>query len=521
MVLLITTLINILTTAISWQRRKTKDGLYFAWGMIAVTLWTFASALDYAAVPISLKIFFARIEYIGYNSALALFALFGLSFAGYDDWLKKKWVKAIIFLIPTINILLAWTNDLHNLLWLEFARNEYGDNLVVFTHGPGFTWVSVTGYILVAIIVVSLWQASRRGSELTRRQARLLFLATCIPIAGNIIYLFGIREFGGIDFSALLFSISGLFFLIALYGTRFMDLAPIARHTMIEKMADGVLVLDSDNRIVDFNLAAQGILNIKRNQLNNPAGYLLAQSPAILELVSSATANASTATITHEGSHRIFETQSTPLVDDRSQLYGKLLVFRDITEHYRVERALGERVKELKSIFDLSLLVETPGISYDEILQASVQLISAAMQYPEIAYARLEIGNQVFVTDNFQETPNKIAEELLIAGKKIGMLQAGYLVDVEKQFDLTFLEEEKNLLFVIAESWAGSLSASSSPRPCRRVKSVIAPWPITPTIGDIGVPLMVSSAMCPPLVSGSPGTGLRSSFKIQNCWILL
>jgi hypothetical protein len=40
----------------------------------------------------------------------------------------------------------------------------------------------------------------------------------------------------------------------------------------------------------------------------------------------------------------------TLLEGDRGQLFGKLLVFRDISKQYQAERALAERVKELNCI---------------------------------------------------------------------------------------------------------------------------------------------------------------------------
>ena len=84
--------------------------------MIAVTLWTFFAALGYAATTIPLKVFFAKLEYLVTQPALALFALTALSYAGLDDWLEKSWVKAIFISVPTLNILLAWTNDMPRLV---------------------------------------------------------------------------------------------------------------------------------------------------------------------------------------------------------------------------------------------------------------------------------------------------------------------------------------------------------------------------------------------------------------------
>jgi C4-dicarboxylate-specific signal transduction histidine kinase len=58
---------------------------------------------------------------------------------------------------------------------------------------------------------------------------------------------------------------------------------------------------------------------------------------------------------------------------------------REITERERAEEAkqalihtLGERVKELNCLYGMSMLVETPGISLDEILQGTADLIPPA-----------------------------------------------------------------------------------------------------------------------------------------------
>ena len=79
-ILLITSVVNFIVTLISWQRRKNKSGLFFALGISALTLWTLASGFDYAAVPISLKVFFAKLEYLFYHSAITFILLFVWSY---------------------------------------------------------------------------------------------------------------------------------------------------------------------------------------------------------------------------------------------------------------------------------------------------------------------------------------------------------------------------------------------------------------------------------------------------------
>ncbi len=117
--------------------------------------------------------------------------MFALTYAGHEDWLKKNPVKAFFWIIPMSNILLAWTNDWHGLLWKSFTRSEFGNNTVIFEHGPGYYWSAITGYLMILIIILPLWQASQRGPELSRRQARLLFIASILSVVSTIIYLLG------------------------------------------------------------------------------------------------------------------------------------------------------------------------------------------------------------------------------------------------------------------------------------------------------------------------------------------
>lgn len=149
-ILLITTGINLVTSFLSWQRRNTKGGIYFSWGMFAITFWTFTAALDYAAVPIATKVFFAKLETIGYNSALALLGWFALSYVGYEYLQKRVWVKTMFTIIPLSNISLAWTNNVHGLLWSDFSRTTSDQNIVIFHHGEASNAVreNIHGFLI-------------------------------------------------------------------------------------------------------------------------------------------------------------------------------------------------------------------------------------------------------------------------------------------------------------------------------------------------------------------------------------
>jgi hypothetical protein len=81
------------------------------------------------------------------------------------------------------------------------------------------------------------------------------------------------------------------------------------------------------------------------------------------------------------------------------------------------ELDLSLREKELRCLLDLSRLVETPGIELDGILAGIVQILPAAMKYPEISYARLTLMDHCHQTANFKMTEWCLSSPVKIQGK--------------------------------------------------------------------------------------------------------
>jgi len=113
--------------------------------------------------------------------------------------------------------------------------------------------------------------------------------------------------------------------------------------------------------------------------------------------------------------------------------------------------ALGERIKELNCLYGISVIVDKPGISFDEILQGIINLIPASWQYPEFTCARIILEGKEFRTENFRETTWKQASEISVWGKTIAALEVYYLEERVERDDGPFMKEERVLLTMIAE----------------------------------------------------------------------
>ena len=129
----------------------------------------------------------------------------------------------------------------------------------------------------------------------------------------------------------------------------------------------------------------------------------------------------------------------------------------EITERKRAEQALeklahdlGERVKELNCLYNISELVEKQN-TLEEIFQGTVELIPQGWQYPEITCACVTLEDQAFKTSNFRKTSWKQTCSITAYGQPVGTVEVGYLEEKPAAVGGPFLEEERNLINAIAE----------------------------------------------------------------------
>jgi PAS domain S-box-containing protein len=130
----------------------------------------------------------------------------------------------------------------------------------------------------------------------------------------------------------------------------------------------------------------------------------------------------------------------------------------DITERKKAEEEksrllddLHARVKELNCLYGMSRLVEKSGISLDDALQGTADLLPPAVQYPDIACARIVVENREFSTRNFKETRWKLQADIEIFGKKVGSVEVRYLEERPTIAEGPFLKEERLLIDAVAE----------------------------------------------------------------------
>ena len=234
---------------------------------------------------------------------------------------------------------------------------------------------------------------------------------------------------------------------------------------LTESLLDTVYEFDREGRFTYVNEAGTHMFGYSREEILNGLRVQdtmverdrdLSRS-AIGEIFKGNTILGERTFLRKDGTQFIGEIHSGPIYKGE-KVVGVRGVLRDITTSKQAEEALrkktrdlGERVKELNCLYNISHLVEKPDISLEEILQETVDLIPLSWQFPEITCARLILQDHTFTTDNFNETVWRQASDIVVHGERIGTLEVIYLEKRPENDEGPFLKEERSLINAIVE----------------------------------------------------------------------
>jgi signal transduction histidine kinase len=95
-------------------------------------------------------------------------------------------------------------------------------------------------------------------------------------------------------------------------------------------------------------------------------------------------------------------------------------------------------------------VAERPGISLQEILQSIVELLPPAWQYSEIAFGRIILDGVSYTTPDFQKSRQKQSADIIVSGKRRGVIEVFYTEKKPELDEGPFLKEERNLIDAVA-----------------------------------------------------------------------
>jgi diguanylate cyclase (GGDEF)-like protein/PAS domain S-box-containing protein len=366
-ILHITAFISLLVGALVLSRRNTPGGIPLAILIFSIAEWSIASGLEAAVVGVANKLFWSKVEYLGVVVAPTFFLIFTLEFTHQTRWIKKGNLL-LLFIVPLIGFIGAATNW-HKLIWTSFTPLLDQPNSIIYGHGVGYFVLLAYNYLVISVAVIALLMAWLRARSPYRDQLGILLLGSIFPYAGGILYSVAPRVLGGLDIPPVSFSFTSLFIAFGILRYRLFDLVPVPPDMIIDSMEEGILVLDTQNRIVDINPVAQDILNADTGQvLGQPAAEILKSWPVLSKFVSN-NATGETEFIINSSPPRHIHLNLSSIHDRHGDLAVNLLVMRDVTQRHRIQAELNRKIEELGILNNISLAV-TSGLDMEHVLKA-------------------------------------------------------------------------------------------------------------------------------------------------------
>jgi PAS domain S-box-containing protein len=347
-------LISGLVAVYAWRRRPAPGAVPLALLGLGAAWWSSGYAVATGFQDLQIRILLAKAQYPGIAIVPLGVFLLALQYVGREKWMTRRNI-VLLAIAPVLTVLLAWTNEMHGLIWADFRVMPYGAAYILnLEYGTFFWFYTAYAYVQVGIAIALLAYVVFRSSHLQRLQSLTMLVGTLLPLLGNFLYLAGPNPFPYLDLTPFGYSLSGLVLMWGLFRYRLLDIVPVAHDTIVKSMVDGMLVLDIRDRVVDLNPAMQDILNVPYAQaVGQSAATLLGSCPDLLRCLQAGGDTPSVIALERDGARYHYDLRISPLIDRRGRLAGRLVVLRDVTAHLRAEEALqgyADRLEAMRGI---------------------------------------------------------------------------------------------------------------------------------------------------------------------------
>jgi len=318
--------------AVLVRRHGIVRGTRWFTGLLVVTVfWAFGAAVKLVA-PESVEYVFVLLELpMGMVFAFVFF-VFASSYTGRSVH-RSRWFAVFTAVVFTSTSLLIVTNPVHRLLW-----ESIGSSTAVFPHlvhvetGPLYFLLVIFAYLFYSVGIYYLIDIQIR-SRYTTNSLLLITLGGLSPLLVNVASIVGAVPIPNLDYTPFGLVVFGLATIQSLKQNPF-DVVPIARDEAVEHSSEGIIILDSNRCIRDYNPTAERVLPEIATNIGEP-----------FTTVFDGDISLDRAEETHSehnvgnGAERYVTVTAAPITDELHHL-GWTVVISDITDRKQRERHL-------------------------------------------------------------------------------------------------------------------------------------------------------------------------------------
>jgi signal transduction histidine kinase len=346
-ILLVTAFVSGFLAFYTLQYRKAPAAMSYSIMMFFVMLYCFGYAFEISSTTLPEILFWLRIEYLGIAFLPTVFIILAIQYVGKECWLNARIIGALVA-ISLVTLVIEFTN-FHHLFYTGFNINREGPfPLAEFSKGPWY-WVHQAYSNMVFLLSSILYTKMLIKSQAKDRiRAGIMLLSAIMPW-----FIYGLYEGGlspyGIDLNPFSAALVGALGLLGLFRFQLLGFEPLAIEKVVGRMRDGVIIIDQNHRIVNFNASAQLVLNELNIKSKGEAFERVLNEHTVLnDLIKGEGAGNTDLEI--NGS--FYQVNVSPVYDNQDRFLGTTMIFSDITERKMTEQLLLSNEVRLKELND-------------------------------------------------------------------------------------------------------------------------------------------------------------------------
>jgi signal transduction histidine kinase len=306
--------------------------------MALIAGWSLCEILFMYASSLQTKTLIDAYSYIFISLLPVAWVHFASLFSGREGIMGSRY-SPLLFVIPLLTILFAFTNGHHGLIWEEMrlVLTESG-RMVERIYGPWFWAHTAYAYLLVLSGIYFVSSGLGESPPHYRHHYYLVLVGIIVPISFNILYIAMGSPFNGVDYTPAFFFVTMIVMAYAVFSSRFLDIMPLALRRVFGVLSDALVVLDTKGRVIDMNNAAEHLFSTSSSVSVGVPYDELGKLPSISDMLKSDAVPCYYEASTEMGS-QVYSCAAHAIVE-KGVVEGYIMSLRDITPEIRAKKTL-------------------------------------------------------------------------------------------------------------------------------------------------------------------------------------
>lgn len=385
-------LISIIIAVYILQNRQVRGATSFGLYALFQSQWILGYIFELSANTLPEKIFWDNFQYIGSFLVPVCVLIFALAYTTSLSTKQLTQLSIALSIVPIAGMVLAFTNETHGLISknAQLIPSQPFD-ILYYDLETGLLILALYSYIISFVALGILISHIRQVRGIYRTQLWFITTGLIIPLISSFSFLFDITLNGQRDFQPITFGLGNIFVAIGLFRYQFFNIMPVAREKVLEAMGDAVIVLDTNQHIVDINPSAKSMFFANTTPIGKHIHQTLAWlSPYLTR------ENIQTETYITDGDKKTcYELITRDIFSDSNEKSGTLILIRDITEKTLALRAIEDARFEAELLADISDAINNAQTEDDLLMAFSAVLVQYMPTGISLLYVDYEDDNVI------------------------------------------------------------------------------------------------------------------------------